>query len=174
MDLTTTKKYPGGTLTITMHPARGTERTQHSIGDTVGWVSARLYGRTDEEAEVVRAVLEKPADLFIAQSTEAMVRLAAEHSMPDELATHWMLAVAVMRRQSTTIAELTAQAAPRVEVDDATIEAALDQKFGIDNTLRQLIRGDTIAVGYSKADVVRGLLRALGLADGARPEVGRG
>jgi len=50
----------------------------------------------------------------------------------------------------------------RPQVDDAAIEAALDQKIGLDNTLRQLIRGDTMAIGYSKVDVVRALLTALG------------
>jgi hypothetical protein len=48
-----------------------------------------------------------------------------------------------------------------VGVDEAQINAALDTKLGLDFTLRQLIRGDTIAVGYSKVDVVRALIAAL-------------
>jgi len=46
-------------------------------------------------------------------------------------------------------------------VTDAQIEAALDTKVGLDHTLRSLIRGDTVAVGWSKVDVVRKLLEAL-------------
>lgn len=48
------------------------------------------------------------------------------------------------------------------DVSDEAIERALDAKIGLDNTLRQLIRGDTMAVGYSKVDVVRALLAELG------------
>lgn len=46
-------------------------------------------------------------------------------------------------------------------LEDAKIAAALDERMGLDNTLGQMIRGDTLAVGYSKVDVVRALLRAL-------------
>ena len=67
------------------------------------------------------------------------------------------------------IAELKAQigAAPAGGLSDARIEAALDTNLGLDYTLRQLIRGDTFAVGYAKVDVVRALLNALGV-DGER------
>jgi hypothetical protein len=44
---------------------------------------------------------------------------------------------------------------------DEAIERALDAPLGLDHTLRGLIRGDTVPVGYSKVDVVRELLRAL-------------
>jgi hypothetical protein len=44
---------------------------------------------------------------------------------------------------------------------DADIERALDTRVGLDHTLRQLIRGDTMAVGYTKVDVVRKLLASL-------------
>jgi len=46
-----------GTLTIRRLPAHGADREQHVISDAVGWVAARLYGRTDEEAEQVLAFL---------------------------------------------------------------------------------------------------------------------
>lgn len=49
----------------------------------------------------------------------------------------------------------------RRQVSDSRIEAALDTKLGLDHTLRQLIRGDTMAVGFGKVDVVRALLQAL-------------
>lgn len=59
--------------------------------------------------------------------------------------------------------ELTAKASGSApDVSDEAIERALDAKIGLDNTLRQLIRGDTVAVGYSKVDVVRALLAELG------------
>lgn len=48
------------------------------------------------------------------------------------------------------------------DVSDEAIERALDAKLGLDHTLRQLIRGDTMAVGFSKVDVVRALLAELG------------
>ncbi|MGN6654744.1 MAG: hypothetical protein ACTHJ9_05330 [Rhodanobacter sp.] len=44
---------------------------------------------------------------------------------------------------------------------DEQIETALKAKLELDYTLRDLIRGDTVAIGYSKADVVRALLVAL-------------
>lgn len=49
MDLTTTKKYPGGTLTITKHPAHGTERHQHSIGNSPRELPAIPINQRDEE-----------------------------------------------------------------------------------------------------------------------------
>lgn len=64
-------------LTITKHPARGTERDQHTISDAVGWVAARLYGRTDEEAEQVRAFLSGEASRVAVD--EAMVAKWREH-----------------------------------------------------------------------------------------------
>jgi len=47
------------------------------------------------------------------------------------------------------------------QIPDAAIDKALDTPMSLDHTLRQLIRGDTEAVGYSKTDVVRKLLDAL-------------
>jgi hypothetical protein len=55
-----------------------------------------------------------------------------------------------------------------LDVSDEAIERALEAKIGLDNTLRQLIRGDTVAVGYSKVDVVRALLAELGSAASAQ------
>lgn len=49
-----------------------------------------------------------------------------------------------------------------VALTDERIEAALDTPMGLDHTLRKLVRGDTMPVGYSKVDVVRALLVALG------------
>lgn len=52
-------------------------------------------------------------------------------------------------------------AVPADALTDEAIERALDTRLGLDHTLRQLIRGDTAAVGYGKTDVVRALLAAL-------------
>lgn len=54
------------------------------------------------------------------------------------------------------------QAAGGEELTDARIESALNATMGLDHTLRQLVRGDTMPIGYSKVAVVRALLTALG------------
>lgn len=63
MDLTTTKKYPGGTLTITKHPAHGTERHQHSIGD------ARAAAAASRPATAVPEGIESVERSFIYDAT---------------------------------------------------------------------------------------------------------
>lgn len=97
MDLTTTKKYPGGTLTITKHPAHGTERHQHSIGDAraaaaasrpatavpEGWMSVQVV-------EDVRAVVDGAMTGYCPYHTSArssMRRLAAMLSAAPQPAT---------------------------------------------------------------------------------------
>lgn len=55
----------------------------------------------------------------------------------------------------------TKAAPPSQPVTDEAIEQSLRTPMGLDHTLRDLIRGDTASVGYSKPDVVRALLAAL-------------
>lgn len=47
------------------------------------------------------------------------------------------------------------------ELTDEQIGRALDTRMGLDHILRQLVRGGTMTIGYSKADVVRALLAAI-------------
>ena len=47
-------------LTVESFPAGGMAgrmKNEHVIGEPAGWVAARLYGRTDAEAEAVRLIL---------------------------------------------------------------------------------------------------------------------
>jgi hypothetical protein len=69
------------TLRITPYPAGGLAgrmQNEHVIGDAVGWVAARLYGRTDAEAEAVLAVLQPEAGSSKLDAIKADLRRANE------------------------------------------------------------------------------------------------
>jgi hypothetical protein len=74
----------------------------------------------------------------------------------------WRISYAVHCGMRDTAPPADPAKASEPDVSDGAIERALDAKIGLDHTLRQLIRGDTMAVGFSKADVVRSLLAELG------------
>lgn len=113
----------------------------------------------DEDAYVIEHMGKLLAEIaVIVNGPEPALTRWSYHDLPDK--------VRALKEAPTA-----APAGEAVALTDEAIERALDTPLGLDHTLRQLVRGDTMPVGYSKAHVVRALLTALGYTHPPAAEV---
>ncbi|HEY3434276.1 MAG TPA: hypothetical protein VGK41_01350 [Solirubrobacterales bacterium] len=122
-------------------------------------------GACDGERYAIRAIARALSHAAAVEGELAALREFFDAFMKHNATGPSMARLCNARDSVLKLREATPQPAPAAvaggELTDERIERALDTPVGLDHTLRKLIRGDTVAVGYSKADVVRKLLQAL-------------